>query len=941
MADYNLGTAKGKVQVDYDGKGVSEAQKDFGRLGTSAKGTSAGFQQVGHASTLAGAGIAAGFGLAAKTAIDFEKQISGIGAVSGATSGELEALRKKALQIGADTTFSATQAASAMEELAKAGIPLDGILNGAADATVALAAAGGVELPAAASLAADAMNSFGLSAQEMPHIADLIAGAANASSIDVGDFGQALKQAGAVAKLAGLSFDDTAVAIALMGKAGIKGSDAGTSLKTMLSNLQPVTTKQIELFKQLGLVTADGSNKFFDQQGKVKSLADISQILQNATKGMTNQQKSMALEMIFGSDAIRAAAVLTGEGKKGFNDMAAAMGKVTAEDVAAKRLDNTAGAIEQLKGSAETAAISLGTLLLPALTKIAKTLTNAANWFNGLSPGTKSLVTNIGLAVASVLLFAGAAVKIFQFAKAVREVALAVKAFTLWSKIAKAATVAWTAVQWLLNVAMTANPIGLIIVAVVALIAIIVLIATKTTWFQTLWKVVWTAIKSAASAVADWFMGTVVPLFKSAWDKISGFFSAAWGVIQGILNFFKDGFNAFWNVISPIINGIGAVFKAAFDLVASVVKTAWAIISAVFAIWKTVMGAIFGPILTFLVGFFTWAFGLISSGISAAWDFIKGISIATWNIISGFLTGVWNGIVSVATGVWDAIKGAILASWEFIKPYVMAAITFVSNIITVGMNGIKIFIAAVWSTITGIINGVWNAIKAIFQRAVDTVVGIMNGIKKIVDNVRNFFNQLKAAADGGTGSLIAFVKQIPGKILGAIGNLGSLLYNKGKELVQGLINGIKAMFNSLRSAAGDLVGIIGRFLPGSPAKEGPLSGEGYVLKRGQRFVGDFAAGILGRAKLARDAISSMIGDAAARLPVSSAPTVAGSQAGMAPVTISPVVRPAITSAPSGARTVTIQNLNLKGVWDFNDPGVPRKIVGQLHKALHDFEMEHK
>jgi TP901 family phage tail tape measure protein len=941
MADYNLGTAKGKVQVDYDGKGVDQAKKDFGTLGKSAKGTQAGFNEVGRASTVAGIGIAAGLGLAAKVAIDFEKQISAIGAVSGATSADLEALRKKALQIGADTTFSASQAAAAMEELAKAGVPLEGILNGAADATVALAAAGGVELPAAAELAADAMNSFGLSAQQMPHIADLIAGAANASSISVGDFGQSLKQVGAVAKLAGLSFDDTAVAIALMGKAGIKGSDAGTSLKTMLSNLQPVTKKQIDLFKELGLVTADGTNQFFDQHGKIKSLADISQILNTATSKMTQQQKLMALEMIFGSDAIRAAAVLTGEGKKGFEDMATAMGKVTAQEVAAKRLDNTAGAIEQLKGSAETAAISLGTALLPALTKIAKALTQAANWFNGLSAGTKETITNVALVTAGILLLVGTAVKIFQFAKAVQAVVIAMKAWTIWTNIVKAATAAWTAVQWALNAALFANPIGLIILAVLALIAVIVLIATKTTWFQTLWRVVWGAIKTAAGAVADWFMNSVVPLFKSAWDKISGFFNAAWKVIKGILDFFIGGFRLWWSIVGPIIRGIGSVFKAAFGVIASVVKLAWSIISAVFAVWKTVMAAIWGPILNGMVAIFDWAFRVISAGISTAWNFIKGVTEFVWNAISGFLTGIWNAISGAASTAWDAVKSAIIASWELIKPYVMAAVLFVQGILDKAWAFISGVVSIVWNAIKTAIFASWEAIKKIIQTAVNAVVAIMNGIKKVVDNVRGFFNELKAAADGGTGTLIAFVKGIPGRVLAAIGNLGSLLYNKGRDLVQGLINGIRDMIGNLRNAAGDLVGAIGRFLPGSPAKEGPLSGQGYVLKRGQRFVDDFAAGILGRAKLARNAMETMMADAALALPVNSAPLVAGAQAGIAPITVSPIVQPASAPVSSNSRTLTIQNLNLQGVWDFNRPDVPKQIVARLHQALDDYEKEHR
>lgn len=857
MADYNLGTAKGRIAVDYDGKGVDQAKRDLGSLDKSARTSSEGLDRVATGTGLAGAGIAAGFGLATKVAIDFEKQISAIGAVSGATDAELETLRKKALQLGADTSFSASEAALAMEELAKAGISLPDIMNGAADATVALAAAGGVELPAAAELAADAMNAFALSAKDMPNVANQIAGAANASSISVGDFGQSLKQVGAVANLVGLNFNDTATAIALMGKMGIKGSDAGTSLKTMLMNLNPQSKKQVELMKELGIVTKDGANQFFDAQGKAKSLADISQVLQNSLKGMTEQQKLATLETLFGSDAIRAAAVLSNEGATGFENMATAMGKVSAEDVAAARLDNTAGKIEQLKGSAETAAIAFGTVLLPAIVKIAGGLEKFADWLAQLDKGTQETIVNVGLATAAFLIFAAVGIKIYQFVTALRSLLAAMKLIKLWAglvKVAKlawrgaqialnaammaarwawqaaqlaiyrarvvaanvatramaagqwllnaaltgarwawqaaqlvaykvtqlaiaAATKAWTAAQWLLNVALNANPIGLVIIAIVALVAAIILLWNKSETFRKIVLAVWDAIKTAAKAVADWFMNTLVPFFKAAWDKI-------WAAIKWVID------------------------KAI----------------AYFNFWK-----------------------------------------------------------------------------------------------------------AVWTTI-------FNAVKAFVVNWINGVKTIFNRILGIVNTVIGFFNKLKDGVVSRLSSLISTIKGIPGRITSGLGNIGSLLYNKGKELIQGLINGIKAMLGRLRDTAGDVVGVIGRFLPGSPAKEGPLSGRGYVLKRGQRMTQDFARGLISRLSAVKDAAGRMVEGAAARLPVPATPAVATAQAGIAPVQIRPAVAP---STHTESRSISIGTVKIDGTWDLNDPTVPRKFVAKLHQALDDYERSHR
>jgi TP901 family phage tail tape measure protein len=376
---YDIGTARGVIQMDYNGRGVTQALT--GLTGLERQG--AAVDKSLRLATMAVAGmgltIAGAFAFAVKKTADFEHRISAISAVSGAVGDELDAIREKALQLGADTVFSASEAAEAMEELVKAGLSVDDVLNGAADAAVALAAAGGIGIPEAATIASNAMNQFNLTASELPGVVDSIAGAANASAIDVGQLGTSLSQVGAVANLAGLSFEDTATAIALMGNAGIVGSDAGTSLKTMLQNLQPVTTKQKNLFKELGIVTEDGANAFFDAEGNVKSYAGISGVLSDALRGQTNQQKLMTLETMFGTDAIRAAAVAADAGAKGVRELNREMGETTAAEVAAKRMDNFKGSLEQLWGSIETAVITGGSGLLPYLRDVVDWLTEMVN----------------------------------------------------------------------------------------------------------------------------------------------------------------------------------------------------------------------------------------------------------------------------------------------------------------------------------------------------------------------------------------------------------------------------------------------------------------------------------------------------------------------------------------------------------------------------------
>lgn len=392
-----LETLTGSLRYDYDGGGLKGAIKDLDTLGgksmsTGKQGSSGmGLLKVGGlaaGAAITGVGLAAigaGAGLAVSVgkAMDFEAGLSNIKAVSGATADEMDLVKEAALRIGAETSFSASEGAAAIEELVKAGVSVQGVLNGAADAAVALAAAGEVDMPTAAAIASAAMNNFGLAASELPQIADLIAGAANASAISVEDFGYSLSASGAAAALAGFSFDDLSLGITAMGNAGIKGSDAGTSLKTFMMNLIPTTDKQVAAFKDLGLTLEDGSNAFFDAQGNMKSMTEVAGILNAATSDLTAEQKLSTLETLFGSDAIRAAAVIADQGAAGMENLAASMGKVTAAEVAETRLDNLSGSIEAFWGSLETLQIKAGLAFTPVL----KLLTDfATTGLNALMP---------------------------------------------------------------------------------------------------------------------------------------------------------------------------------------------------------------------------------------------------------------------------------------------------------------------------------------------------------------------------------------------------------------------------------------------------------------------------------------------------------------------------------------------------------------------------
>lgn len=301
-----------------------------------------------------GLALAAGFAVAVGAAARFDKQMSEVSAVSNASAEDLERLRQAALQAGKDTAFSATEAAKAQAELAKAGLATSDILGGALSGSLALASAGSLDLAESADIAAKTMNVFQLEGKDVGHIADVLAAAANKSATDVHEMGEALRMGGLAANSAGMSLEETVGTLSAFADRALVGSDAGTSLKTMLQMLAAPSEKAANLMERLGIHAYDLQGNFI---GTTKLAAQLRQSLGN----LTMEQRNAALATIFGADAMRAANVLFEVGEQGIKDYTAAVDdQGAAAEVAAKKMDNLAGDVEKLKGSLETMAIEAG-----------------------------------------------------------------------------------------------------------------------------------------------------------------------------------------------------------------------------------------------------------------------------------------------------------------------------------------------------------------------------------------------------------------------------------------------------------------------------------------------------------------------------------------------------------------------------------------------------
>jgi len=296
---------------------------------------------------------------------DFEQQMSSIKAVTQSNSKEMANIQKEVMKASSATEFSAMSAANAYEELTKAGLDSSKILGGGLKSALDFATASGLDIVKAAKLGAGALNAFKQDGMDFKGATDLIVGAANSAGTNVHEMSYAIKQSAAVAGGLGMSFSDLNAGLGLLAQNFLTGSNAGTSLKTFLQRLQPTTAKATAEMEKLGLIV-DGNNQFFEG-GKVKNIEGLANALQDAYKGMSEQDMGASMKTLFGSDAIKAASVLAKNGGAGIASVLENMKKFSSSAIAEEKLNNFNGAVTIFKSNLENLKITLGTALLAPL----------------------------------------------------------------------------------------------------------------------------------------------------------------------------------------------------------------------------------------------------------------------------------------------------------------------------------------------------------------------------------------------------------------------------------------------------------------------------------------------------------------------------------------------------------------------------------------------
>ena len=787
----DVGSAVGYLDLDISGflSGLQSAQSQANTASKNIATTIGNnLQSAGKSMTSAGSTLTKtvttpvlGLGTAAvKVTSDFESAMSKVSAISGATGGDLDALNKKAQEMGAKTKFSATESAEAFTYMAMAGWKTEDMLSGI-DGIMSLAAADGLDLATTSDIVTDALTAFGLSASDSGHFADVLAKASSNANTNVSMLGESFKYAAPVAGALGYSAEDTAIALGLMANAGIKGSQGGTALRGSLTRLIKPTDDAAALMEQYGLsmTNADGS---------MKSLGEVMNMLRDKLGGLTEAEQAQVAAQIFGQEAMSGMLAIINASDSDYAKLTDAIYDAdgAAQQMADTMLDNLSGQLTLLKSALEGLAIQFGEILMPYIKQFVTWLQNLTQKLQELTPEQKEQIVKwaaIAAAIGPVLMVLG---------KLTSSVGSIITTFgKIPGAIAKAKS-AFTAVS---------AAIGGISAPVVAVVAVIgVLIAA----FANLWKTneefrnkmtaIWDGIKSKFESFAQ---GIVDRLNALGFD-FENFGEVVKAIWDGFCSLLAPIFEGVFNQVSVILGSVLDALTGIFDVFIGIFTGNWD------QAWQGVK-EIFGAVLDLIKGTFeswTIAFKGIADTVlgwfGTTWD-------ETWTNIKQFFVDIWNGITSFFSNVISSIKMAVSNFITTIINFFAQLPTNIANFITNAYNSVVTWVSNMVAKAREMGQNFLNAVVSFFTN-LPYKVGyfIGNTLTNIVIWVGNMVAKAREMGTNFLNNVVSFFTQLPGKVLqfitSAFNNVqtwATNMVNKAREMGTNFINNVVSFFTQL------------------------------------------------------------------------------------------------------------------------------------------------
>lgn len=793
---------------------------------------------TGAAATMAGGAVAVGLGSAVKTAADFEQQMAKVGAISGATGNQLGDLTSVAKELGASTTKSASEVAVGMQNLAASGFEVNDII-GAMPGIIAASEAAQEDMAMTSETVAAALNAFGMEAKESSHIADVLSQSANQSAAGILDMQYSFKYAAPVAKMLGISLEQLSAATGIMADAGIKGEMAGTALRASLLRLSDPPKSASKALSALGVTITDSG-------GKMKPFHEIIGKIGDATKDMGNAQKAAALSNIFGTEAVSGMLAVVNAGPDKLQKLTQGLKESggAAADTAKKMQDNLNGSLNQLSGSFETLQISVGNALIPVIRIIADGLGMLTDAFNSL-PGPVQTTLTVMLALVGVfLLLAGPALLILGFLPGI------IEGFAL---LAGAMGMTSGALLGVMGTALS-------VIGVVAAIGIgIAFLWSQCETFRNIVYAAFDGVKAAFDSLLA-KVNQIKGVLTTAWSGIKAIFSGNEGKGVSILTSLGMGpeaikplvtmTNGVRNAVNQMkqqISSLGSFFKGMGALFSGNTGKGVSILSSIGLSPQTIRSAITiingvkGAITQGMAGIMSTVRN-IGSGMARFWSQhgqqIVQFASAAYNglksMIGTVLAGVGSVVRSLLTGIasfWNAHGTQIMQyasmAWRGIWTTISTVASVLWQIVSTCLSAMASFWSAHGSKIMSIVSTAFSTISAIVGNVLAFMSGLFQAIMPIVSGVTEVaFNSIQMAVKIG-GSVIEGVVKVVSNLFNGewraafdaacqiavdIWNIivdtfkGIDLFQIGKDIINGLIDGISSMASAAWDAVGNIAG---------------------------------------------------------------------------------------------------------------------------------------
>jgi len=807
---------------------------------------------------------------AVKVGGDFEEQMSRVKAISGATGDSFEELRDQAIDLGAKTAFSAKESADGMENLASAGFDAQEIMS-AMPGLLDLAAVSGGDVALASENAATALRGFGLEADQSGHVADVFARAAADTNAEVADMGEAMKYIAPVANAMGLSIEETAAAVGIMSDAGVKGSQAGTTLRGALSRIAKPTKAMRDTMADLGI-------SFYDSEGNMISLQDQIGVLSESFEGMTQEQKNQALVTLYGQESLSGMMALIDKGPDSLGSLTKSLEESdgAADEMARTMQDNMNSSIEQMMGALESAAIVIQDILAPAISAVADYIGGLAEKFVSAPKWGQTAIVSLGLfaaAVGPILFGIGKLMKLFQ---TVKVGILALRAG--FSAFNTAISVVGGGLKAVFAV-IAANPIILLIAAIVAAVAAFIYFWNTSEEFRNFFIGMWESIKEAVGVAIEWIKESwtsmvegaknAVESVKQAWANTKQWFADLWQGIQdsaaamwegtkkvfndavdsvvsawnSVTGWFADLWNGIKSTVSKIVGNIAEAINSRFGyLIKTIIFSFESVVIFLQNTWNNLV-TIAQNVFTILKNVILAPVLFVTSLISGGWEEAKNNMIGVWNNITESASNIWGSFVQIFIDYFETIREIAIVLWAGIQSAINNVLIEIATIAYNTWNSIKQFFSDTWESIKQGTIDAWNALKtwlsetweSMKQGAIDTwnsvkqffidlwesiktnTINMWNAIKDGVttawENTKNaVINTAKSIVDGAAQAwedMKTGVSNAVDRVKETFDTIRQIdLLQIGKDIIDGLVNGIRSKIDDVVNAVKDVAGSI-------------------------------------------------------------------------------------------------------------------------------------